>query len=53
MAKPIKMTPVLSGKDAVNFLNIIKSNSDKKASREYLLEIRESARKIQSLFKNK
>lgn len=49
MAKPIKNTPVLTGKDAVNFLNNLEQNKSKKVDKAYLLSIRENAKKLQSI----
>jgi hypothetical protein len=51
MAKPIKNTPVLEGKDAVNFFAKIEENKDKKVDKAYLLSIRENARQLQSIFR--
>jgi len=51
MAKPIKNTPVLEGKDAVNFFIKLQENKDKKADRTHLSDIRESARQLQSIFR--
>ncbi len=53
MAKPIKMTPVLSGRDASNFLHRLEHNSKQSVSKEYLSSIRASAQKLQSIFKGK
>ena len=49
MAKPIKNTPVLTGKDAVNFFNNLDMNKDKKVDRGVILSIREAAKKMQSI----
>jgi hypothetical protein len=49
MAKPIKNTPVLEGKDAINFFAKLEENKDKKVDRDFLLAIREQAKQIQSL----
>ena len=51
MAKPIKNTPVLEGKDAINFFTRLKENKNKKVDRAYLLAIRENAKKLQSIFR--
>ncbi|WP_166566811.1 hypothetical protein [Emticicia sp. CRIBPO] len=52
MAKPIKITPVLKGQDAVNFFGKLKSNSSKKINAETLLSIQRDAEKIQAILKN-
>lgn len=49
MAKPIKVTPVLRGKDAVNFLKTINENRHKKVSEEVLLDIRAVAKKFKAI----
>lgn len=51
MAKPIKNTPVLEGKDAVNFFTKLEENKDKKVDRARLLAIRESAQQLQSIYR--
>jgi hypothetical protein len=51
MAKPIKNTPVLEGKDAINFFSKLQENKDKKVDKAYLLSIREEAKKLQSIFR--
>ncbi|SES11632.1 hypothetical protein SAMN04488023_1334 [Pedobacter rhizosphaerae] len=53
MAKPIKITPVLRGNDATNFLNSIKENSTKMVSKETLVNIREQATKLKSIFRTR
>ncbi|HEX7357939.1 MAG TPA: hypothetical protein VF270_09545 [Ignavibacteriaceae bacterium] len=52
MAKPIKITPVLKGKDAVNFLNKLDIQSHKKVSRDFLLSIRKDAQKLKAIYIN-
>jgi hypothetical protein len=51
MAKPIKNTPVLRGKEAVNFYKSIDSNRDKKVSVETLTSIRTDASRLKELLK--
>jgi hypothetical protein len=51
MAKPIKNTPVLEGKDAINFFKKLEENKDKKVDRARLLDIRESAQQLQSIYR--
>jgi hypothetical protein len=51
MAKPIKNTPVLEGRDAVNFFMKLEENKDKKVDRARLLAIRESAQQLQSIYR--
>jgi hypothetical protein len=42
MAREIKTTPVIRGKDAVNFYRKLDENRNKKADRETLLRIEQS-----------
>ncbi|MEO5562386.1 MAG: hypothetical protein ABIR18_03100 [Chitinophagaceae bacterium] len=49
MAKPIKNTPILTGKDAINFINHLEQNKMKKVDKSFLLSIREKAIKLQSI----
>jgi len=51
MAKPIKNTPVLEGKDAINFFNKLEENRNKKVNKGLLSAIRESARQFQSILR--
>ncbi|MBF4518271.1 hypothetical protein IRZ71_18085 [Flavobacterium sp. ANB] len=51
MAKPIKNTPVLKGKEAVNFYKTIDLNKDKKVSVDALNSIRSDADKLKELLK--
>lgn len=51
MAKPIKNTPVLRGREAVNFYNTIDSNREKKVSVGTLTAIRTDASKLKELLK--
>lgn len=51
MAKPIKHTPVLKGRDAVNFFTKIEDNKNKKIDKGSLLSIQKDAAKLRSLFK--
>lgn len=51
MAKAIKITPVLRGKDAVRFLQKLTSTGKTKVSKETLLSIRKDAKQLQSIFK--
>jgi hypothetical protein len=53
MAKPIKNTPVLEGKDAVNFFAKLRENRDKKVDKAYLLSIREEAKKLHAIFRTR
>lgn len=52
MATPIKDTPVLTGKDAINFDAWIKSNADRKVSREEYQRILNSANKFRFVDNN-
>lgn len=49
MAKPIKVTPVLKGKDAANFLKRVDENRAKKVSNDVLLDIREIAKEFKAI----
>jgi hypothetical protein len=51
MAKPIKNTPVLEGKDAINFFAKLEENKSKKVDRAYLSALRESAKKLQAILR--
>jgi hypothetical protein len=51
MAKPIKNTPVLKGKEAVNFYKTIDLNRDKKVSVDSLTTIQTDANKLKELLK--
>jgi len=46
MARPIKDTPVLTGKDAIRFWQEMERSKDKKVSDEELKRMRESAAKF-------
>ena len=49
MAKPIKETPVLKGKHAKRFLEIIKISSEKKVSASDLKRMRASFNKLSNI----
>lgn len=51
MAKPIKHTPVLKGRDARNFYIKMEENKDKKVDVNYLMSIRQEAQKLKSILK--
>lgn len=51
MAKPIKNTPTLKGKDAINFYAKLEENRSKKVDRSYLMSIRHEAAKLKSILK--
>ncbi|WP_456314595.1 hypothetical protein [Pseudomonas shirazensis] len=51
MAKPIKNTPVLKGKEAVNFYKTIDLNKDRKVSVTSLAAIQSDASKLKELLK--
>ena len=53
MAKPIKMTPVLKGQDAVNFHINLKKSDTVRVSKEILIAIRKDSDKLKSLFKRR
>ncbi len=50
MAKPIKITPVLRGKDAVNFLSKVRINK-RSSSSSKLIEVRRDSALFKSLLK--
>jgi len=50
MAKPIKETPILRGKDAIRFLDALKEN--KKVSPEELAKIKANYERIKSILKS-
>jgi hypothetical protein len=51
MAKPIKNTPVLKGKEAISFNKTIDLNRDKKVSPDSLIAIQTDANKLKELLK--
>lgn len=51
MAKPIKNTPVLRGKEALSFYDIIKSNRNKTVSQDSLNAILSDAKSLKQLLK--
>lgn len=52
MAKPIKLTPIVTGKDAINFFAKMESNKSKIVDRGKVVSIREDAQKLKSLLRN-
>lgn len=52
MAKPINHTPILKGKDAVDFFNLINQNKDKKVDSSFIASIKKDAEKLKSIFRN-
>ncbi|MFL9481903.1 hypothetical protein ACI6Q2_03935 [Chitinophagaceae bacterium LWZ2-11] len=52
MAKPIKHTPVLKGKDALNFFAEMEKNRSKKVEPVIIASIRNDAEKLKSLLRN-
>lgn len=53
MAKPIKITPVLKGQDALNFHRSVRYSDTVRVRKDVLLGIREDANKLKALFKHK
>lgn len=51
MAKPINITPVLKGKDAINFLSKIKANSTKAVKISTLQNISKDANALRAIAK--
>ena len=49
MAREIKATPIIRGKDAVVFFNKLEENKNKKVDREVLWAIEQSAKYFESL----
>lgn len=49
MAKPIKDTPILRGKDAVNFLQESKKAETQKVSKKELERIKANFKKLKSI----
>lgn len=46
MAKPIKITPVLKGEDAIRFYKVLNTNKSKQISGTAVIEHREAANKF-------
>lgn len=53
MARPIKETPILKGKDAQNFYDRIETASKRKASPEVIARIKENYAKMVAISKFK
>lgn len=51
MAKPINITPILRGKDAVSFLTKLKINSTRKVKLSTLQTIRKDANALRAITK--
>ena len=51
MAKPINITPILRGKDAISFLNKIKANSLRKIKVSTLQNISKDANALRAIAK--
>ncbi len=51
MAKPIKETPVLKGRDAKKFLKRIVEVQDKKIDQKHLAKMKENFSKLNSIVK--
>ncbi|MEX0686750.1 MAG: hypothetical protein WD267_04040 [Balneolales bacterium] len=49
MAKPIKLTPVLKGKDAVNFYNKLRLNKKEGLKKQRRKSIKEQADKLRAI----
>jgi len=49
MAKPIKETPVLKGKDAANFLKAVAANSKQKVSAEAAARIKSNFDRLNAI----
>jgi len=50
MAKPIKETPTLTGRDAVNFFQNMKEAQNTKVSSVELSKIRQNAERLKSIY---
>lgn len=53
MANDIKATPTLRGRDAVNFYKKLLENKSKKIDPQVIIDIRNSAKMLNSIFKTK
>lgn len=51
MAKPINITPVLRGRDAIKFLRKIEDNKSKKVSKSVLEAIKKDAEILRTITK--
>jgi uncharacterized protein related to proFAR isomerase len=51
MAKPIKETPILTGKDAVNFFQSMKESEKRRVSAADLNKIKHNADRLKSIYK--
>ena len=51
MAKPIKETPILTGRDAVNFFQGMKESEGKRVSAADLNKIKQDAERLKSIRK--
>jgi hypothetical protein len=51
MAKPIKETPILTGKDAMNFSQLMKEAEAKKVSAAQLNQIKQNAERLKSIYR--
>jgi hypothetical protein len=49
MAKPIKETPILTGRDAVNFFQVMKASESKRVSPAELSKIKENAQRLKNI----
>lgn len=52
MAKPIKHTPILKGKDAINFFIEMDKNKNKKIDNAFVASILKDAAKLKSILRN-
>jgi len=51
MAKPIKITPVLRGRDAMNFYSTLEQNKTKTVNKDFLASIKDAVDKFQANLK--
>ncbi|PWK68262.1 hypothetical protein LX99_04786 [Mucilaginibacter oryzae] len=51
MAKPIKETPILTGRDAVNFFQVMKTAENKRVSPAELSKIKTNAERLKNIHK--
>ncbi|HTH93356.1 MAG TPA: hypothetical protein VL576_02680 [Candidatus Paceibacterota bacterium] len=51
MTRKIKETPILTGKDAANFLKNMKEAENKKVSPEEIARVKKNAQYLNSIFK--
>lgn len=51
MTRPIRVTPILKGKDAINFHKIIEANKHKKVDKQTYIAFKKNAQLLEELLK--